>query len=322
MNKKILYIHQGSHPVHGAFASVITSNYVNAGNTYFQMFLRLFNSIKDINYDIAFLEGGMCLPYAYIKKLFNPRMKIILLNADNFFYILPRSNWIKFNIMIFFLSYVDNIIAISAMNKIEASKYFAGDIKVVNSFGVNNYFHNNPHLNSNKLLFIGSHRLDKRYDLLIKAVELLNNEKFKFELYLVGSCCDNIDVDFPWLHKEGFQKNIKYYFEKCSMYIHPSDFDPCPVTIFEAMSAGILTLITKCTGQSDIFSKNNLGCLILEDNDPEIIAEKINEIYQKPFSWKKKISRQCVNTSKKYSQKNQTEKFSAIFKKICQDYSD
>ncbi|MBU4534850.1 MAG: glycosyltransferase family 4 protein [Euryarchaeota archaeon] len=317
MNKKILYIHQGSHPVHGAFASVITSDYANAGNTYFQMLLRLFGAIRDNNYDIAFLEGGMCLPYAYIKKIFNPRMKIILLNADNLFYILPHSPILKSKIMRFFVSKVDSIISISELNKKEASKYFNGKIYVVNSFGINNHFEINADIQSNKLLFIGNKRFDKRYDLLVDALKLLNKDH-DFELYLVGSSGDDVDVDYSWLHKEGQKDDIKPYLEKCSLYIHPADYEAYGVSILESMSAGMIPLVTPNCGAHETLKKEGLDFLILENNQPHTIACKIMEIYEKPFSWKKKVSQQCVKISKKYSQKKQTEKFSAIFKKICQ----
>ena len=87
----------------------------------------------------------------------------------------------------------------------------------------------------------------KRFDLLVDAVEILNKKGNEFSLYLVGSCIDSVNVDFPWLHKEGFQQNLDKYFKKCSLYIHPADFDSCPVTVFETMSSGMIPIIAnKC----------------------------------------------------------------------------
>ena len=158
----------------------------------------------------------------------------------------------------------------------------------------------------------------KRFDLLVDAVKILNDKGYEYKLYMVGSCVSKIKADYPWLHKEGFQENLDKYFKQCSMYIHPADFDSCPVTVFEAMASGLIPIITKNVGESDILDDNGLECLILENNQPEIIAEKILEMGDHDEQWKKNISLQCREISSEYNKESQSKEFKRVFNELIE----
>jgi glycosyltransferase involved in cell wall biosynthesis len=100
------------------------------------------------------------------------------------------------------------------------------------------------------------------------------------------------------------------------MYIHPADFDSCPVTVFEAMASGLIPIITKNVGESDILDDNGLECLILENNQPEIIAEKILEIGDHDEQWKKNISLHCREISSEYNKESQSKEFKRVFNEL------
>ena len=100
------------------------------------------------------------------------------------------------------------------------------------------------------------------------------------------------------------------------MYIHPADFDSCPVTVFEAMSSGLIPIITKNVGEADILTHEALECLVLDNNQPEIIAEKIVEIGNHDKKWKKNISLHCKEISSNYNKETQTKEFKRVFHKL------
>jgi len=260
------------------------------------------------------VEGGLGLPHAFLQKIKNSKTKIILLNADTLLYDLPKTNLLKKKTVEILLSYVDGFIAISSLNKRIASSHFKDKpIVYVYPYGSNNRFEIECDLESKDLLFIGNDEMCKRFDLLVDAVKILNHEGFKFNLYLVGSCIDKVDSDYPWLHKEGFQENLDKYFKQCSMYVHPADFDSCPVTVFEAMSSGLIPVITENVGEADILKENRLNCLVLENNEPEMVAEKIIEISDHDENWKKNVSMKCKEISSSYNEKTQTKEFKKVF---------
>jgi glycosyltransferase involved in cell wall biosynthesis len=319
--KKILFTHQGPHKVHGAFANTVTNKWYRYGDNYPEIIKNLILSVFDNSlYDVILVEGGLGLPHAVIKKIKNPKTKIILLNADTLLHDLPHMNPLKKQIIKFLLSYVDGFIAISPLNKRIASQYFPEKpIYHVYPYGSHNSFETNCNLNSRNLLFIGNTESCKRFDLLVDAVEILNNKGYDYNLYLVGSCVDSVDKDFPWLHKEGFQEDLIKYFETCSLYVHPADFDSCPVTVFESMSSGLLPIITDDVGESDIIRENGLDCLILDSNQPNIIADKILEINNKDLKWKENVSGRCKEISRQYNEETQSKEFKKVFSNILDD---
>ncbi len=316
--KKILFTHQGPHKVHGKYAETVTSNWYRYGEHHPEILKNLVKSIFNREtYDIILVEGGLGLPHAVLKKLKNSNTKIILLNADTLLYDLPKMNVLKKKTVEILLSYVDGFIAISPLNKRIATSYFKDKpIVYVYPYGSNNRFEIDCDLNSKDLLFIGNEEMCKRFDLLVDAVKILNNEGYGYDLYLVGSCVDKIESNFPWLHKEGFQENLDKYFKQCSMYVHPADFDSCPVTVFESMSSGMIPVITENVGEADILKENGLKCLVLEDNEPEMIAEKIIEINEHDENWKKNISMKCKEISTNYNEETQTKEFKKAFDEL------
>jgi glycosyltransferase involved in cell wall biosynthesis len=321
--KKILFTHQGPHNVHGAFAKTVTKNWYRYGDKYPEIIKKLIISVFDrSSYDIILVEGGLGLPHAVLKKIKHPNTKIILLNADTLLYDLPEMNILKRKTVQQLLSYVDGFITISPLNQRIASQYYAEKpIYSVYPYGSNNRFEIDCDLDSKDLLFIGNNEMCKRFDLLVDAVKILNDDGYNFNLYLVGSCVTKIDDNYPWLHKEGFQENLDKYFKDCSMYIHPADFDSCPVTVFEAMSSGLIPIITENVGEADILNKSGLATLILEDNQPEMIARKILEIANHDHTWKKNISIKCKEISSSYNEETQSKEFKKVFLDLIEKIS-
>jgi glycosyltransferase involved in cell wall biosynthesis len=319
--KRILFTHQGPHKVHGSFADTVTNEWYRYGDNQPEIIKNLIKSIFDrSSYDIIFVEGGLGLPHAALKKIKNPKTKIVLLYADTLLYDIPEMNILKRKIVERLLSYVDGFIAISPLNKRIVSQYYnIKPIYYVYPYGSHNSFEIDCDLESHDLLFIGNHEMCKRFDLLVDAVKILNDKGYTFNLYLVGSCVSQIDVDYPWLHKEGFQENLDKYFKHCSIYIHPADFDSCPVTVFEAMSSGLIPVITQNVGEADILDEFGLECLILENNQPETIAEKILEIWNQDEKWKNNISLKCKEISSNYNKETQSKEFKRVFLKIMEE---
>lgn len=319
--KTILFTHQGPHKVHGTFAETLTDKWYRYGDNHSEILKNLFKSVFDRScYDIILVEGGLGLPHAVLKKIKNSETRIVLINADTLLYDLPSMNFMKKRLIQFLLSYVDGFIAISPLNKRIASEQFPDKpVYSVYPYGSNNRFEVECDLESKKLLFIGNYEMCKRFDLLVDAVELLNNEGHDFELYLVGSCVDRVNTDFPWLHKEGFQENLEKYFKNSGLYVHPADFDSCPVTVFETMSAGLIPIITENVGESDILKENGLDCLVIEDNQPEKIAEKILDIHGRDLKWKKNISIKCREISSNYNEETQKKEFKRVFDDLMCD---
>ncbi len=315
---RVLFIYYAPHPIHAAFAETVTGEWYGCGVKYSEIIKNLIRSLfsrKRDDYDVLFLESGTCIPAAVLKKGRNT--KVVLLNADPLFYDMPKINYIKRKIIEHLLSYVDVLIVNSELNRSLASKYFDRDIYKVYPFGVNSNFDLECDLESNKVLFIGNEGNYKGYNSLLKAIKKLNKNGNMYDLYMVGSSSDKIKENHEWLHKEGFQYNkLNQYFEKCSIYVHPAEYESFGAVVLEAMSVGLIPLITKNSGASEILKDNDLEFLILDGNDADLIADKIREITNKPMAWKKQVSMKCREISAYYTRDKQLKKFKNVFDDI------
>ena len=261
--------------------------------------------------DVLLIESLYCLPYAKIyKKRINPDCKIISIIADTSFW----KNKLNLFRIIYYKMYLDSIdgfIAVSERIKRDIRNYTCKPVVVVRPFPVNAFRFKKYVFNKN-ILFIGNKTEEKGYKYLIESMKYLPN----FELLLVGDCYKGIqDILSKNIHIEGRVKKLTNYFKKCSYYVHPADFDPCPVSVWESMSAGLIPIITKDVGQSEIFS-NELKKLILDNNKPITIANKLTEIDGLSNHNKLKLSKKCKRIVENYIKEKSIKAFRKSFFKL------
>jgi len=84
------------------------------------------------------------------------------------------------------------------------------------------------------------------------------------------------------------------------------------------MYAGLIPIITKDVGQAKILEENGLNELILKNNKPKTIVEKILEIDNKSLAWKRKISRKCREIASRYTKEKQMKKFRDAFIRLIE----
>ena len=78
-------------------------------------------------------------------------------------------------------------------------------------------------------------------------------------------------------------------------------------------------LLPDNVGESDILNESGLECLILKNNKPEIIAEKILEIGKQNKKWKNNVSMKCKDISSKYNNETQSKLFKEVFYKLLDE---
>jgi len=303
------------HPVHLTWAKSVCKYFIRTPmKTGIAHVLSLFSrfDVTKIPYnDVLLLESLYCLPFARrYKKRVNPKTKIISIIADTSFWkkkmTLSRRVYYKL-----YLDYVDGFIAVSEKIKKDIQEYIERPVEVVRPFLVHKYNKRKTEFNK-KILFIGNEVKEKGFLKLVEAMKFLP----KFELFLVGNCYKAVDKIPKNVHVEGRVKSLNPYFNECSFYVHPADFDPYPVSVFEAMYAGLIPIITKNVGQAEILKKEGLNELILENNKPETIAEKILEIENKSVTWKKTVSKRCKEIAERYTKEKSVKEFKKAFKKL------
>jgi len=293
------------HPSHLAWAKSVGARVVET-----PMGVGRFDQSKLKGSDLLILESLYCAPFARRYKKENPECKVISIIADTSFWS-ERLSILRKIYYRRYLPIVDGFIAVSERIKRDIQNYVSKPVEVVRPFLVNK-FRPRKRVFEREILFIGNEAKEKGYGNLVKSMDYLPD----FELFLVGDCYRKVRARKPNIHVEGRVPKLDPYLEKCSIYAHPADFDPCPVSVWEAMYAGLLPIITKGVGQSELFS-GDLERLVLEKNDPKSIADKIQEVYSIPD--KRKLIKECMKLSENHTREKSIARFKKSFYQLLQE---
>jgi len=293
------------HPAHLAWAKSIDAKVVKT-----PMSIGFFNLKSLAGSEILLLESLYSALFAHRYKRKNPTCKILCIIADTSFW---KERLSLFRRLYYrrYLPSVDGFIAVSERIKRDIQNYIDRPVEVVRPFLVNKYKRKKRNFEK-KILFVGNEAEEKGYSKLVKSMDYLPD----FELFLVGDCGKKVRSKKPNVHVEGRVPNLKPYFENCSLYAHPADFDPCPVSVWEAMYAGLIPIISRGVGQSELF-KGSLRKLILTKNDPRKIAEKIKEVYSS--KGKKRLIEECRKLSNEYTKEKSVKRFKKAFSQLLDE---
>ncbi|MBI2578443.1 MAG: glycosyltransferase family 4 protein [Candidatus Aenigmarchaeota archaeon] len=272
----------------------------------------MLNSFFLGNAEVFFAESVMDYYPVYYKH--TGGKKIILIAEDTLFK-LGSMNGIRKNYIIKLFRSADGFMAVSDLCKDMILGYAEKPVRVAYPFPHKEFFHVRSDIKSRKILFIGRNDKTKGFPELVDAVKILRKSDPGWELFLIGECSRAVKKE-DGIHPLGFVRNIEPYMKSCAYYVHPARFDPCPATVFEAMNAGMITVISDNIGQTRIFRENGLGGLVLDDNAPEAIAKKLDELSGKGNV---KLSLKLRNLSKEYREDRMIKIFKREFESLLEE---
>lgn len=320
--QKVVFLYEGPHAVHAAWAKAIGAKFVSdldvgpkKGSSwpkrFFNAFRRLFvlNRIpKDTN--ILLLEGGLGFVVGFLFKKFR-KGKVIMICADPLFMILKNNKFLG-RIGYFMLKDFDGFIAVS---KMVAKLIPFAKKAVVHPFAeVSRFKKIKPNLKSNIIISVG--RIDKRKG-VDKMVEIFKKVKekipdAKFILLGEGQLKKQLEkANIKNLILPGYDKPEKY-FKDCSLYLAYARYDPFPVSVIEAMAAGLVPIISKNVGMKDVLK--DMSKELIAKNEEEA-AKKIVELLKN----KKKLRKLSIRI-KQIGSEQTKEKSIAMFKKGFADF--
>lgn len=142
---------------------------------------------------------------------------------------------------------------------------------------------------SKKIKFISSGRLDhahKAYDLAIEAFVLLKKENpsFEFEYAIAGTGPDREKLSLL-IHQRGLEDQIHLlgwlepssllvFYQSGDVFLHPSNFDPFPNAVLEAMSCGLPIIGSDAAGSV-------VDRVIEGENGYIHCAKNVHDLYEK-----------------------------------------
>ncbi len=132
-----------------------------------------------------------------------------------------------------------------------------------------------------RFLMIGKFLKKKNHEMFLNGIKFLN-ENFDVEGTIVGEVntleqkkefkrIKRLTIDFQLEKKVNIIKNVKYkkiknFFKKNDFFVLPTNHDPAPFSILEAMSYGCLVLCSSSCGTKSYIDKNING-FVFKNND-------------------------------------------------------
>lgn len=330
----IVFLHQDPHPVHDAWAQSIGAMFLHYRLGILESWRRrvklmewLLKKVSRCFYRLypfhdvgaILVEGGAPLPEATLIKRKLQDVRLILLAADPLFSKPPIRELESL------LKMVDGVIAVSEMVKSDAIKILGQNVQIdiVYPFvNIEKFKRINPDMYSHNILFIADHWPTKGIFLLPSIFKLVKKDVKDAKFFILGrstrytSWLRRKDLESEGFHVVGY-KDPAAYFRQCCILLHPAVYDSFSCVVIEAMSAGLIPIISNRTGAKEIL-KEYQGKLVLK-LDVESFADRIIEILNMPLEEKLMLSRELRKRalSDQFTRSYSIKKFKRTFLKLA-----
>ncbi len=134
------------------------------------------------------------------------------------------------------------------------------------------------------LLFAGNNYRLKGLDTLIRAMALLKGgfPRQKFHLLVAGRGHERpyrrLSRAFGVSDRVSFLGGVtgmEHYYAASDIYVHPTFYDSCSLTVLEALASGLPVVTTRFNGASDAIISEDGGRVIADPADPSELASAI-----------------------------------------------
>jgi glycosyltransferase involved in cell wall biosynthesis len=112
----------------------------------------------------------------------------------------------------------------------------------------------------------------------------------------------------------GFVEDITEVYANAGLYVQPSRIDPFPVTVLEALRAGIPTVVTESTGSRSEIKK--LDDRLIASTTSEGLSECVNWFFDCEMGLKQELSDNAKEYGKEFNSRHRRQQFREKFEKL------
>jgi glycosyltransferase involved in cell wall biosynthesis len=142
---------------------------------------------------------------------------------------------------------------------------------------------------ANRIIAVGRLARQKRPDVLVRMVGYLRERNPQVELHLVGDGPDRAQVEAliaelrlrDHVKLLGTRADVPALLSRAACFVLASDYEGCPLSILEAMAAGVAVVSTRVGGVPEIVEDGRTGRLV-EPGDPEALARVLGDVLEDP----------------------------------------
>ena len=167
-----------------------------------------------------------------------------------------------------------------------------------------------------------NHKLKGLYYLL-EAVKILKNKDFSFKLMVAGG---NYERYFKSMIRNnklenyviclGRLKETEKVYNACDVFVYPTLYDAAALVVLEAMACGLVPVVSKYNGTTEIVDNGKNGFTINNPSDPEEIAY-ILEYIIKHKELLPVLRQNSLETIKRYPSSTVFSEIEKIIRKNC-----
>ena len=122
-------------------------------------------------------------------------------------------------------------------------------------------------------------RLTRGAPAIVERVRLVDSDiaiEGSFELPPLArlSADDQVFV-MAFVRAHGSIKEMEQYYAASDIYVHPTFYDPCSLTVLEALASGLPVITSRFNGAADVITSNKGGKILEDPADVKDLANSI-----------------------------------------------
>lgn len=170
-----------------------------------------------------------------------------------------------------------------------------------------------------KVLSVGRLSKQKNYPLLLRAAQKAHLRWPKLQFFILGEgdLRNSIEKQIEeeqaqdYVHLLGNVENVQEYLWDADLFFMTSDYEGLPLTVLEAMAAGLPIVSTKAGGIVDVVEDGKNGYLV-DCNDEDALVEAIGKLCSCPARCDS-FSKESAVLSNQYSLERMAEKYLEMY---------
>lgn len=336
---RVAMLYQDPHPAHRGFAEAVGADLVDyrrhsLGALDGTVAADVWNGLRYPSYDVYLVEGSRPLYAAMVRRVTSDA-RLVYLCADHGLYSLGRGDFegdSAFKSLVGRFGtpairavgrrYVDGVVAVSEFAA-EFTRPVVGEdapIEIAHPFVQPDVYEAlggvEPTLDANVAVTVGAPYRYKGVDLLVDAWPRVREKYEDAELHVVGRGHPESYGDVPGVRVRGFVEQLADAFAPASLYVQPSRMDTFPVSVLEAMRAGLPPLVTETTGTRS--EARELDPSLVVEPTTEALARGVTSYFDRDPEERRRLSAAARDRGATFDPASRTEAFAAAFRRVLE----
>jgi glycosyltransferase involved in cell wall biosynthesis len=199
--------------------------------------------------------------------------------------------------------YVDGVVTVSNLFERRIHETFDGPTTVhrpyVSSDLADRLLSTEPSYGTDSAVLVCSWREHKGVDVLVEAWGRVRDEVPGATLTLVGAGHPDRYADRHGVRVVGYVEELVEALANASLYVHPARLDAFPVSVLEALCAGLPTVVTRTTGVSEVLGE--LPAWLTVAPDPESVAAGVVRYLSLPASDRRELGQAARAVGRRFA---------------------